>query len=132
MTNMENPSEHIPVPQSDLDALRAKTATKMLNITARMVDSIDNLSYRLDAIDNALGQRNLDEMSPQELIAMFNQARDSFRLRQDFLKALSGYEADTSKVPVDTDVDGRDNSVSEEDAERIKAQILGKEVKHEN
>lgn len=112
------------VPQKALDDVRAKTAQTMLNITTRTVEALDTLSYRLDGIDNAIANAvNLNEMSFNELVAYFNQVKESFRLRQDFLRALSGYDVDTTKVPVEAVEDRTGSYFSEEDAARIKAEL---------
>lgn len=116
--------QELAVPQKELDAVRAKTAQTMLNITARSVEALDKLSFTLDGIDDAIARSvNLDEMTFQELNAYFNQVKESFRLRQDFLRALSGYDVDTTKVTVETDDSKSETIFTEEDAERIRAEL---------
>lgn len=120
---MDN-NEIIAVPQKELDAVKAKVARKMLSVTERSVDAMEAISHRLDSIDEAIASAvNLDEANLTELMMFFNQQKESFRLRQDFLKCLSGYEADTSKVPVEHVKDHNSVAISEDDAARIKAEI---------
>jgi len=117
--------DSIAVPKRDLEVLRAKTANTMLNITARTVSALDVLSERLDGIDNALALKcNLDEMSVSELNAYFFQVKESFRLRQDFLRALSGYDVDTSRVPVQEESASSAPVYSEEVADEVKQEIM--------
>lgn len=112
------------VPQKELDAVRAKTAQTMLNITSRTVEALDKLSLRLDGIDDAIANAvNLDEMTFTELNAYFNQCKESFRLRQEFMRVLNGYDVDTSKVAVEMDDSKAETVFTEEDAERIRAEL---------
>lgn len=118
-------SNSIAVPKRDLEVLRAKTANTMLNITARTVSALDVLSERLDGIDNALALKcNLDEMSVSDLNAYFFQVKESFRLRQDFLRALSGYDVDTSRVPVQEESTSSVPTYSEEVVDEVKQEIM--------
>lgn len=115
----------IAVPKRDLEVLRAKTANTMLNITTRTVSALDVLSERLDGIDNALAMRcNLDEMDIAGLNAYFYQVKESFRLRQDFLRALSGYDVDTSRVPIQEESASSTPVYSEEVADEVKQEIM--------
>lgn len=115
----------IAVPKRDLEVLRAKTANTMLNITARTVSALDVLSERLDGIDNALALKcNLDDMSIADLNAYFFQVKESFRLRQDFLRALSGYDVDTSRVPVQEESASSVPTYSEEVVDEVKQEIM--------
>lgn len=115
----------IAVPKRDLEVLRAKTANTMLNITARTVSALDVLSERLDGIDNALALKcNLDNMSIADLNAYFFQVKESFRLRQDFLRALSGYDVDTSRVPVQEESTSSVPTYSEEVVDEVKQEIM--------
>lgn len=117
--------DSIAVPKRDLEVLRAKTANTMLNITARTVSALDVLSERLDGIDNALAIRcNLDEMDIAGLNAYFYQVKESFRLRQDFLRALSGYDVDTSRVPIQEESTSSAPAYSEEVADEVKQEIM--------
>lgn len=115
----------VAVPKRDLEVLRAKTANTMLNITARTVSALDVLSERLDGIDNALALKcNLDDMSIADLNAYFFQVKESFRLRQDFLRALSGYDVDTSRVPVQEESTSSAPTYSEEVVDEVKQEIM--------
>lgn len=117
----------------DLETVRARMAVKTLNMTERMVDGMDTLLHRIDGIDNALAQKiNLDDASPKELYDYFNQAKESFKVRQDFLKTLSGYDVDTSKVQVEEAEEVESTTISEEDAERVKALIMQRTMGEEN
>lgn len=123
--NTPNDGEVQQFQAKDLETVRARMAAKTLNMTERMVDGMDNLLHRIDGIDNALALKiNLDEASPKELYDYFNQAKESFKVRQDFLKTLSGYDVDTSKVQVEEAEEVESTTISEEDAERVKALIM--------
>lgn len=123
--NSSNNGEIQQFQAKDLETVRARMAVKTLNMTERMVDGMDTLLHRIDGIDNALAQKiNLDEASPKELYDYFNQAKESFKVRQDFLKTLSGYDVDTSKVQVEEAEEVESTVISEEDAERVKALIM--------
>ena len=111
----------------DLETVRARMAVKTLGITERMVDGLDTLLHRIDGVDNALESKiNLDEASPKELYDYFNQMKESFKVRQDFLKTLSGYDVDTSKVKVEEAESVEATVISDEDAERIKLAIMNR------
>lgn len=111
----------------DLETVRARMAVKTLGITERMVDGLDTLLHRIDGVDNALASKiNLDEASPKELYDYFNQMKESFKVRQDFLKTLSGYDVDTSKVKVEEAESVEATVISDEDAERIKLAIMNR------
>lgn len=123
--NSSNNGEIQQFQAKDLETVRARMAAKTLNMTERMVDGMDNLLHRIDGIDNALALKiNLDKASPKELYDYFNQAKESFKVRQDFLKTLSGYDVDTSKVQVEEAEEVESTTISEEDAERVKALIM--------
>jgi hypothetical protein len=123
--NSSNNGEVQQFQAKDLETVRARMAVKTLNMTERMVDGMDTLLHRIDGIDNALALKiNLDEASPKELYDYFNQAKESFKVRQDFLKTLSGYDVDTSKVQVEEAEEVESTTISEEDAERVKALIM--------
>lgn len=123
--NSSNNGEVQQFQAKDLETVRARMAVKTLNMTERMVDGMDTLLHRIDGIDNALALKiNLDEASPKELYDYFNQAKESFKVRQDFLKTLSGYDVDTSKVQVEEAEEVESTVISEEDAERVKALIM--------
>lgn len=121
----QNTPEVKPVQQKDLDNIRARMAVKTLNITERMVDAMEKLQFRLDGIDEALANSiNLDESTPRELYDYFNQVKESFNLRRDFLKTLSGYDVDTTKVKSEKPEETEAVVISDEDAERVKAEIM--------
>lgn len=116
----------------DLETVRARMAVKTLRMTERMVDGLDTLLHRIEGVDDALaGKINLDEASPKELYDYFNQMKESFRVRQDFLKTLSGYDVDTSKVKVEEAEAVEATVISEEDAERIKAAIMDRTMEQD-
>ena len=120
----ENGTEVQAFQTKELESFRAQMAVKTLHITKRMVDGLDTLLHRIEGVDDALSQKiQLDKASPRELYDYFNQMKESFRLRQDFLKTLSGYDVDTSKVKVEAAESVEATVISEEDAERIKAAI---------
>lgn len=134
---MAEEQSFIPVPQKELEAIKARTAKRILNVTERSIEGLETLLHRIDGIDSALANNlNLDGMTPQELYAYFNQAQQSFRLRQDFLRSLAGYDIDTSKVPAEKEDTNADAHLIDEDtAEKVKQEImnrsLGQEVKVE-
>ena len=114
LTENTNP---LAVPQKDLDNLRAEMARTMLNVTKRTVLGLEKLSIRLEGIDDALAQKiNLDEATPAQLLQYFNQVRDSYRLKQDFLKTLAGYDVDTSKVAVEKTEEAEATVLSEDES----------------
>lgn len=111
----------------DLETVRARMAVKTLGITERMVDGLDTLLHRIEGVDDALASKiKLDEASPKELYDYFNQMKESFKVRQDFLKTLSGYDVDTSKVKVEEAESVEATVISDEDAERIKLAIMNR------
>ena len=131
--NTPGNGEAMPYQAKDLETVRARMAAKTLNMTERMVEGMDNLLHRIDGIDDALALKiNLDESSPKELYDYFNQTKESFKLRQDFLKTLSGYDVDTSKVQVEEAEEVESTTISEEDAERVKALIMQRTMGEEN
>lgn len=115
--------------QGDLEAVKARMGAKMLNMTERMLDSMEILQHRLDGIDDALAKKiNLDEATPKEIYDLFNQTKESFKVRQEFLKTLSGYGVDTSNVKVEEAETVEATVISEEDAERVKAEIMSRSL----
>lgn len=133
---MAEEQSFIPVPQKELEAIKARTAKRILNVTERSIEGLETLLHRIDGIDDALaGSLDLSNMTPQELYAYFNQAQQSFRLRQDFLRSLAGYDIDTSNVPVEQGKDTSAQVIDEDTAEKVKQEImnrsLGQEVKTE-
>lgn len=124
------------MPAKELEAIKARTAKRILNVTERSIEGLEKLLHRIDGIDDALANNlKLEEMTPQELYAYFNQAQQSFRLRQDFLRSCAGYDIDTSKVPHENNEGVNTNAIDEETAERVHQEImnrsLGQEVKVE-
>ena len=133
---MAEDQSFIPVPRKELEAIKARTAKRILNVTERSIEGLETLLHRIDGIDGALAESlDLNSMTPQELYAYFNQAQQSFRLRQDFLRSLAGYDIDTSNVPVEQDKDTSAQVIDEDTAEKVKQEImnrsLGQEVKTE-
>ena len=115
------------MPPKELEAIRARTARRILNVTERSIEGLETLLHRVDGIDNALANAlNLDEMTPQEVYAYFNQVQQSFRLRQDFLRSLAGYDIDTSKVPVEQEKEIGPEVIDAEVAEQVKHEILSR------
>lgn len=122
----------IPVPKAELEAIKARTAKRILNITERSIVGLETLLHRIDGIDEALANHlKLDEMTPQELYAYFNQAQQSFRLRQDFVRTVAGYEIDTSKVPAEKDEKLSKQHIDEDVAHQVQAEILKRSMGHE-
>lgn len=122
--SMEN--QPATISQNELDQIKSRLNRKMLNITEYSIDGMEALLHSMDDIDNAIfGKVNLDEASVRELIDLSKQRNESFRVRLDFMKALSGHTVDTSNVEVEKPAEKIDTTViSEDDAERIKAEIL--------
>ena len=114
------------ISQNELDAIKARLNRKMLNITEYSIDGMEALLHSMDDIDNAIAQKvNLDDASVRELIDLSKQRNESFRVRLDFMKALSGHNVDTSNVDVEKPAEKIDTTtISEDDAGRIKAEIL--------
>lgn len=114
------------ISQNELDAIKSRLNRKMLNITEFSIDGMEALLHSMDDIDNAIAQKvNLDEASVRELIDLSKQRNESFRVRLDFMKALSGHNVDTSNVDVEKPAEKIDTTtISEADAERIKEEIL--------
>ena len=110
--------------QKELNELRANMGLQVLNISRNSLESMGNLLHRMDAIDNAIAMKlNLDDASLKELLDVSKQTNESTRLRLDILRAVNGYDTDTSKVAVEESESTLDTTFSEEDAERLKAEI---------
>lgn len=110
--------------QKELNELRANMGLQVLNISRNSLESMGNLLHRMDAIDNAIAMKlNLDEASLKELLDVSKQTNESTRLRLDILRAVNGYDTDTSKVAVEESESTLDTTFSEEDAERLKAEL---------
>ena len=120
---MENQTPTIS--QNELDTIKSRLNRKMLNITEYSIAGMETLLHSMDAIDNAIALKvNLDDASLRDLIDLSKQRNESFRVRLDFMKALSGHNVDTSNVDVEKPVEKEDTTtISEDDAERIKAEI---------
>ena len=110
--------------QKELNELRANMGLQVLNISRNSLESMGNLLHRMDSIDNAIAMKlNLDDASLKELLDVSKQTNESTRLRLDILRAVNGYDTDTSKVAVEESESTLDTTFSEEDAERLKAEI---------
>jgi len=114
------------ISQNELDTIKSRLNRKMLNITEYSIAGMETLLHSMDAIDNAIALKvNLDDASLRDLIDLSKQRNESFRVRLDFMKALSGHNVDTSNVDVEKPVEKEDTTtITEDDAERIKAEIL--------
>ena len=114
----------IAMQQKELNELRANMGLQVLNISRNSLESMGNLLHRMDAIDNAIAMKlNLDEASLKELLDVSKQTNESTRLRLDILRAVNGDDTDTSKVAVEESESTLDTTFSEEDAERLKAEL---------
>ena len=114
----------IAMQQKELNELRANMNLQVLNISRNSLVSMGNLLHRMDAIDNAIAMKlNLDNASLKELLDVSRQTNESTRLRLDILRSVNGYNTDTSKVEVEETESTLDTTFSEEDAERLKAQL---------
>lgn len=114
----------IAMQQKELNELRANMGLQVLNISRNSLESMGNLLHRMDAIDNAIAMKlNLNDASLKELLDVSKQTNESTRLRLDILRAVNGYDTDTSKVAVEESESTLDTTFSEEDAERLKAEL---------
>lgn len=113
--------------QDGLDEVRRRVNTTMVNMIDRTVQSMDRMSKRLDEVEAAMDKMfDPSKMSRNELMGYTAFLRDSFRMRQDFLKTLSGYDVNISKVPVQAD------SVpvyDEEKADALRDEVLRRDKK---
>ena len=115
----------IPVPKAELDAIKARTAKRILNITERSIEGLEKILGRIDGIDDAIANAiNLKTATPQELMAYFNQAQSSFRLRPDVVRTVAGYEVDTSHVPTEKDDKINGRKINEDVAVQVQQEIL--------
>lgn len=90
--------------QGDLEEIKRRVNTLMVDMVDRSVQSLDKAMRRLDEIDDAMAKLNdISKMTVNELVAYQAFMRESFRMKQDFLKTLSGYDINISKVPVAAD-----------------------------
>jgi Na+/phosphate symporter len=114
----------IAMQQKELNELRANMNLQVLNISRNSLVSMGNLLHRMDAIDNAIAMKlDLDNASLKELLDVSRQTNESTRLRLDILRSVNGYNTDTSKVEVEETESTLDTTFSEEDAERLKAEL---------
>ena len=93
--------------QDGLEEVRQRVNTTMVNMVDRTVQSMDRMSKRLDEVEFL---------------------RDSFRMRQDFLRTLSGYDVNISKVPVQAD---STPIYDEEKADALRDEVLRRDKKKE-
>lgn len=113
--------------QDGLDDVRRRVNTMMVNMIDRTVQSMDRMSKRLDEVEAAM-DKMFDplNMTRNELMGYTAFLRDSFRMRQDFLRTLSGYDVNISKVPVQA------NSVpiyDEDKADALRDEVLRRDKK---
>jgi hypothetical protein len=111
--------------QDELEVIRQRVNTTMVDMVDRTVQSMDRMSRKLDDVELAM-DRLFDPttMTPNELLASTSFLRESFRMRQDFLRTLSGFDVNTSKVPVQVDSAPIYN---EEQAEALRNEVLRRE-----
>lgn len=90
--------------QDELDTIRQRVNTTMVDMVDRTVSAMDRMSKKLDEVEAAMDKLiDPSTMTRNELMAYTAFIRDSFRMRQDFLRTLSGFDVNTSKVPVQVD-----------------------------
>lgn len=115
--------------QDGLEEVRQRVNTTMVNMIDRTVQSMDRMSKRLDEVELAMDKMfDPSKMTRNELMAYTAFLRDSFRMRQDFLRTLSGYDVNISKVPVQAD------SIpiyDEEKADALRDEVLRRDKKKE-
>ena len=111
--------------QDELDTIRQRVNTTMVDMVDRTVSAMDRMSKKLDEVEEAM-DRLMDPstMTRNELMAYTAFIRDSFRMRQDFLRALSGFDVNTSKVPVQADTAPIYDEVQ---AEELRNEVLRRE-----
>lgn len=114
----------------ELEVIRQRVNTTMVDMVDRTVQSMDRMSRKLDDMELAM-DRFFDPttMTPNELLAYTSFLRESFRMRQDFLRTLSGFDVNTSKVPVQVDSAPIYN---EEEAEALRNEVLRREKSKES
>lgn len=125
---MSEENTQVAVPKKELAELKAAMSLQVLNISKHSIEAMGKLLHRMDSIDEAIAnQTNLDNASLRELMDMSRQVNESTRLRLDILRSVNGYATDTSNVEVDKSDEKVDTTVfSEDDAERIKAEIFSR------
>ena len=115
--------------QDGLEEVRQRVNTTMVNMVDRTVQSMDRMSKRLDEVEAAMDKMfDPSKMLRNELMAYTAFLRDSFRMRQDFLRTLSGYDVNISKVPVQAD---STPIYDEEKAEALRDEVLRRDKKKE-
>lgn len=111
--------------QEELEAIRQRVTTTLVDMVDRTVQSMDRMSKRLDAVDAAMERLcNVDLMTQNELMAYTAYMRDSFRLKQDFLRTLAGYDVDMSRVPAQA---AATEVYDEEQADALRQEVLRRE-----
>ena len=116
--------------QDELDTIRQRVNTTMVDMVDRTVSAMDRMSKKLDEVEAAM-DRLVDPstMTRNELMAYTAFIRDSFRMRQDFLRTLSGFDVNTSKVPVQVDSAPIYDEVQ---AEALRNEVLRREKGNED
>lgn len=115
--------------QDELEVIRQRVNTTMVDMVDRTVQSMDRMSRKLDEVEAAMDKLfDPATMTRNELMAYTAFIRDSFRMRQDFLRTLSGFDVNTSKVPVQVDSAPIYN---EEQAEALRNEVLRREKSKE-
>lgn len=115
--------------QDGLEEVRQRVNTTMVNMIDRTVQSMDRMSKRLDEVELAMDKMfDPSKMTRNELMAYTAFLRDSFRMRQDFLRTLSGYDVNISKVPVQAD---SAPIYDEEKADALRDEVLRRDKKKE-
>lgn len=115
--------------QDGLEEVRQRVNTTMVNMVDRTVQSMDRMSKRLDEVEAAMDKMfDPSKMTRNELMAYTTFLRDSFRMRQDFLRTLSGYDVNISKVPVQAD---STPIYDEEKADALRDEVLRRDKKKE-
>ena len=122
MDNNKNVTLHT---QSELEVIRQRVTTTLVDMVDRTVQSMDRMSRRLEAVDAAMEKLcNPETMTQNELMAYTAYMRDSFRLKQDFLRTIAGYDVDVSRVPAQATTE---NAYDEEKAEALRQEVLRRE-----
>lgn len=113
--------------QDGLDDVRRRVNTIMVDMIDRTVQSMDRMSRRLDEVEAAMDKMfDPSNMTRNELMGYTAFLRDSFRMRQDFLRTLSGYDVNISKVPVQA---GSVPIYDEDEADALRDEVLRRDKK---
>lgn len=108
--------------QSELEAIRQRVTTTMVDMVDRTVQSMDRMSKRLEVVDEAMEKLcDPSKMTQNELMAYTAYMRDSFRLKQDFLRTLAGYDVDVSRVPAQA---ATEDTYDEEKAVALRDEVM--------